>query len=858
MAKKHCNLRNMKLFELLNETELRQVEKTLKKKHFKKGARIIDEGDKTESIYLVASGELNVCRTVRGKARELATFRAGDHFGEVSFIDGKPRSASIVANCDSELLLLSRSAFDQLLTKHPRLQSKLSRQLLENLCDKLRNRNDALDFEMTDLLPVSVFEADRHGKLTFSNRSGLDAFGYTDEDFQNGMSVAQLVTEKDRKKMEQHIRKLLRGKAKMHSEFTALRKNGTEFPVLAQWDLLKKDQQNIGTRLTLVDITRQKEMESTLRKMQNELEIRVQERTVELADSRERYAIAAEGSQDGLWDWNLGNNEIYFSPRWKSMLGYDDRELSNASEEWFQRIHPEDLDALKSAISLHLEGMVGHIQVEHRVMHKDGNYRWMLCRGIAVRDAQQKPYRIAGSQTDITERKRMEHRLVHDAFYDSLTGLPNRALFLDRVGMVLERAKQRTRRDKEYYFAVLFLDLDRFKNVNDSLGHASGDKLLTAVASRITGCIRPGDAVARLGGDEFAVLLDQVTGAADAIIVSERIQSTLAFPFELNGSQVFVGASIGIAFGPNCPGSKAPSLRSSYSRPEEMLRDADTAMYRAKAQGKACYEIFDREMHDRAVIALQLETDLRWAIEREEYRVHYQPIVSMKTARIVGFETLARWQHPERGLVPPAEFIPIAEDTGIIVPLGRAILKQACKQIQQFNQEHSRDFPMFVSVNVSPRQLLYSNFVEQVRQSLDESGLPPHLLKLEITESMMMDGSEATRTLLCSLKTLGLQLVVDDFGTGYSSLSNLHRYPIDALKIDRSFVRNIGTQADKLQIVNTILALARTLRMEVIAEGIEKAGDLERLRELKCEFGQGYYFGKPAENLTTEPSTGDP
>ena len=352
-----------------------------------------------------------------------------------------------------------------------------------------------------------------------------------------------------------------------------------------------------------------------------------------LRESEERYALAVLGANEGLWDWNLKTNQFYYSPRWKSMLGCEENEIQTSPDEWFNRIHPEDRVRVKDEMAAHHGGLTPHFENEHRMLHKDGTYRWMLARGIAVRDAQGKAYRMAGSQTDITEGK----------VADVLTGLPNRILFMDRLGRSVERAKYR----KGYLFAVFFLDLDRFKVVNDSLGHLIGDQLLIATARRLQTCLHTGDTIARLGGDEFSILVDDIREVSDATRIAERIERQLALPFNINGHEVFTTASIGIALS-----------SSGYERPEDLLRDADTAMYRAKALGKARYEVFDTAMRERAVARLQLETDLRRALEREEFRVYYQLIVSLDDGRISGCEALLRWQHPKRGLISPSEFIP--------------------------------------------------------------------------------------------------------------------------------------------------------------------------------------------------------
>jgi diguanylate cyclase (GGDEF)-like protein/PAS domain S-box-containing protein len=548
-----------------------------------------------------------------------------------------------------------------------------------------------------------------------------------------------------------------------------------------------------------------------------------------LRDSEERYALAAQGANDGLWDWNLVDNVIYFSPRWKMMLGYQDSEVSDHPEQWLDRIHFADRQRVKDEIAAHQRGLTPHFESENRVQHKDGSFRWMLSRGLAVRDASGRASRMAGSQTDITGGK----------IADALTGLPNRLLFIDRLARLIEHAK----RHKDYLFAVMFLDLDGFKMINDSLGHVIGDQLLVGVANRLENCLRASDTVtrieklftiARLGGDEFTILLDQVKDPGDANLVAERLMSTLATPFILDGKKIFTSISIGIALS---------SI--GYDNPEDLLRDADTAMYRAKSLGKARYAVFDLDMRASVIARLQLETDLRSGLQREEFRNFYQPIVSLDSGQITGFEALLRWQHPTRGLLQPLDFIPVAEETGMIRELGWWNLQRACRQISDWNGRRNGGPPLTMSVNLSAKQFLQPNLVAEIEKLLRETELAPDTLRFEITEStVMVDPSAAVETLL-QIKSLGVCLSIDDFGTGYSSLSYLHRFPLDTLKIDRSFTKAIGQGGDSLEIVRTILPMANSLRLNVVAEGVETAEQLAMLRKLRCEYAQGYYFSEP-------------
>jgi len=464
-------------------------------------------------------------------------------------------------------------------------------------------------------------------------------------------------------------------------------------------------------------------------------------------------------------------------------------------------------------------------------VRKDGTSFPAQLISDVIKDGSGDPLGIVTICEDITERKLAEEQLFRHAFYDVLTGLPNRKLFSDRLGRAVERAKRRD----DYRFAVLFLDIDRFKLVNDSFGHGVGDELLIAIARRLEHCLRPGDSVARRGGDEFTILVEDIRDAGGATQVAERIQAELTAPFQLDGQEVFTATSIGIAMG------GAP-----HQRPEDLLRDADTAMYRAKALGKARYEVFDSAMHEHAVSILQLETDMRRAIERGDIAVYYEPIVSLQTGTITGLEALARWQHPQRGLVLPEQFIPLAEETGLIVPLGRHVLREACRQLRSLHEWLDGGEPrLTVSVNLSASQLGQADLLDQIDQVVLESGVDPACLKLEITESVIMANAEAATTTLLKLKDRGIQIRLDDFGTGYSSLSYLQRLPVDTLKIDRSFVSRMGAAGEKAEIIGSIVTLARSLGMEVMAEGVETAYQLARLRELTCDSAQGWFFSKP-------------
>ncbi|HJZ68592.1 MAG TPA: EAL domain-containing protein [Blastocatellia bacterium] len=550
-----------------------------------------------------------------------------------------------------------------------------------------------------------------------------------------------------------------------------------------------------------------------------------------LALSEQRYETLLRGASDGLWEWELESNEMRFCDRWKSLLGCEEHEVTSRPDEWFNRVHPDDIERVQSEIMSHLLNLTPQFQSEHRIRRRDGSYRWMLSRGLAVMDSNRHVYRMTGSVTDVTDQKTAEKQLLHNAFHDPLTGLPNRALFTDRLKRVLDEVKS----GEGNSFAVLFLDLDRFKVVNDSLGHQIGDQLLVATARRLEACLRPGDMVARLGGDEFAIIVDRVKHPSDAMQAAERIREHLAAPFNLSGHEVFISASIGIALN-----------QIASEEPEDILRNADTAMYRAKEHGRGSFELFDKGMHIRNAALSQLETGLRRALAHSEFRVHYQPIISLDSWRISGFEALVRWEHPEHGYISPLKFIPVAEETGLIIPIGQWVLREACKQLRAWQEQFPSDPPLSISVNLSGKQFSQPDLIDQISEILEETGLAPDSLKIEITESAIIENIDAAATTLKRIKALGVRLSLDDFGTGYSSLSYLHRFPIDTLKIDRSFVSRINLPKNT-EIVRTILTLASNLGMDVVAEGVETRDQILQLTGLNCEYVQGYLLSKPID-----------
>jgi diguanylate cyclase (GGDEF)-like protein/PAS domain S-box-containing protein len=548
-----------------------------------------------------------------------------------------------------------------------------------------------------------------------------------------------------------------------------------------------------------------------------------------LKRTEERLTLAAEVANDGLWEWDLRTGEFYHSGRWKAMLGLAAPFDIGRPEDWFDRVHADDLPALKETLEAHLSGKAKTFEHEHRIRHEDGTYRRFMCRGLAVRGAGRRAIRVAGSLTDTTEQAKAQEQIRNAAFVDPLTGLCNRAVFVERLGRRLEEFRRRPLAGR---FAVLYLDLDRFKIVNDSLGHLIGDELLVAVSRRLEACLRQGDALARLGGDEFAILLNGLSDEQQANAIAFRIQESLSGPFSIGGREVFTSASIGIACG-----------STTYSNPDEIMRDADTAMYHAKSHGKARHELFDADMHLRARDRLGLENDLRRASAAHDFEVRYQPIVSLKSGMCIGFESLVRWSRNGEQ-ISPAVFIPIAEELGLIEPIGTWVMQEACKNFADWQRRYKTGTLDCITVNVSSRQLVQQNFLFTVEQAVKNSGLEPASLRIEITETALMESPGEAAEVLRELRNFGAKIYLDDFGTGYSSLSHLAKLPVDALKIDRSFVRSLLIP-DRPAIVESILALARTLNTSVVAEGIETEVEARELERLGCTHAQGFLFSRP-------------
>ncbi|HEY9851549.1 MAG TPA: EAL domain-containing protein [Leptolyngbyaceae cyanobacterium] len=554
-----------------------------------------------------------------------------------------------------------------------------------------------------------------------------------------------------------------------------------------------------------------------------------------LSKSEELFRLTFEMAPIGMAIQSLDGKFLQVNQALCEILGYTYEEL--LYRNWADLTHPDDVTVSRLLNQQLCQGEISDFKIESRYLTKNCQLVYGILKVALVRDSMGKPLHLIGQFMDITDRKRAEEQLLYDALHDSLTGLPNRGLLMEYIDQSLKRIQ----RHRDYLFAVLFIDLDRFKVINDSLGHLVGDRLLIAIARKLQTIVRSTDMVARLGGDEFIILLDEIKDINDAIKIAERISEELRSPLQLENRRVFMNASIGIAI-----------ATPEYHQGGDLLRDADIAMYRAKEKGKARYEIFNRIMYTQAFQQLQLENDLRQALERQEFLVHYQPIVSLTTGKLTGFEALIRWQHPKKGLISPSEFIPIAEETGLIVSLGEWVLQTACQQMSNWQTKFATSLPLKISVNLSGKQLREPNLLEKIDEIIARTGINGENLKLELTESMLMENEEAILNTLSELRKRKIQLSIDDFGTGYSSLSYLHRFPVNTLKIDRSFVSRIGEQGENQEIVETIITLAHQLSVSAIAEGVETPQQIDRLKALACEEAQGYFFSKPLESALAE------
>ena len=666
------------------------------------------------------------------------------------------------------------------------------------------------------LTPSAMALSDPQARITWINSALETATGYDFGEIEGQVLSDLLCGPKTELKALEDIRDSIQSGTSFSTELLLYTKNHKE-----HWARL--DGRRIGSELststqgfiwTLTNLAARKKTEEELQRTQ------------------ERFRLALAGSRDAIWDWDLTTGHIHFSERWKELLDCVEQNVRPEPEEWFRRITPRDLPRFKSALEDHISGRTDHLEFEMEMRRTDGDTRLVLCRAAAIRDEDHRATRIAGSLADITELKMAEADLRRAALHDRLTGLCNRTLLVDRIEQSLARAH----RDPDYGFAILFFDFDHFKVVNDSLGHRVGDDLLVRIARRLRREIRQNDTAARLGGDEFVVLIDDTNGLNDVQKKAKNFLEILARPHSIDGKEVVSTASIGLV-----------SSEMKYTSADDMLRDADSALYQAKANGRAQSCVFDTEMHRSAIERLRTESELRLACEAQQFTLVYQPVIDLRSGQVDGFEALVRWEHPSRGRLAPDQFIGIAEETGLIVALGDWVLQEAARQLQEWRREKPSNRSLAVNVNLSRRQIGAPKLLSNLRSLIESHAIEPGTLKLEITETTVMDERSNAVPILEKIQALGIPIAMDDFGTGHSSLAFLHRFPIDILKIDKSFIRELDRKPEPTAMIGAILTLARDLCIDVVAEGIETDEQLAQLNTMGCDYGQGYLFAKPLE-----------
>lgn len=683
----------------------------------------------------------------------------------------------------------------------------------QDIADRKRAVDDLLESEsryrnLFENANDIIYVHDLDGNYISINHAGEKVFGYSrDEALQ--MNMSQIAAPEHFESVRKNLTKKVEGSTKQTAyEVECLRKDGTRVTLEVNSTVIMKDGEPTAVQGIARDVTDRRRADEALK------------------ESESRFRDLFENANDLIYTHDLQGYFTSLNRAGERITGYSREEA--LTMQISQVVAPEYVDHAQRMTMRKLEGEVP-TSYELEIIAK-GGHRVMLELSTRLIYHNGKPVGVQGIGRDITSRRQAEEQLMHNALHDSLTDLPNRTKFMRDLQGAIEQAKE----DPSFKFAVLFLDLDRFKIINDSLGHVIGDKLLIGIAKRLKMCVRPRDVVARFGGDEFTILLNKVGQPSDITMVAERLQRKLSAPFKFGNYEVFSSASIGIIVSDDIDRD-----------PEDFLRDADTAMYRAKESGKARCEVFDREMHARNMNLLQVETDLRRAISRGEFEVFYQPIVSLDDSRSKEFEALIRWKHPVHGYVAPKEFIPVAEESGLIISIGRWILEEACRQTREWQKSLPGFEDLSISVNLSARQLMHPSLRSQVEEILSTTGLDPKFVKLEVTESTVIERSETALAVLSEMRELGLSLSMDDFGTGYSSLSYLHQFPFERLKIDRSFVDKMDHDPKSEAIVRTILLLGKNLNMQVVAEGIESARQLDLLRALDCGLGQGFLFSRP-------------
>ena len=662
-----------------------------------------------------------------------------------------------------------------------------------------------------DHAATGIAIADLRGRLLRANRALTRILGYSQEELL-AMSFRDFSHPHDEEKNLPNNHELMEGSAESYQmEKRYVRKDGKIVYCLITVSLLRDTDNNPVSFLAQVtDITDRIEAERELRA------------------SEERYALALLGANDGIWDWNILTGEVYFSMRWKEMLGLDITDVIHTNDEWADLIHPRDIRRVRKEVLTHLQGETVFFNSEYRIKHKSGEYIWVLTRGIAIKDRAHGVFRMAGSMSDITERVRFRQRLEYRALHDELTGLPNRTWLMQ----ILEKRMEQSETIENDMFAILFLDLDRFKIINDSLGHHVGDDYLRNVAGILEATRTPGDIVARLGGDEFVVLLNNMKSQQDARDAADRVQKALEDSFAYEGNPLYSSASIGIALN-----------EEHYRRPEDMLRDADAAMYRAKNQGGAGYVVFDRAMHDHMMDVLRMEALIKSSLRENRFRIFLQPIIHLATRTIHSVECLLRLpSSPDGKGIPPDRIITVAEDSGLITELGEWVIHEASRMSWMFKEQGMR---IRTAVNVSTRQFQQRGFGDSLTGILERVGVAPDSIDLELTESMLLGFEKEIVDVLRRLRATGLGLSIDDFGTGFSSLAYLKQFPLTKLKIDKSFIHGVPDREQDRALVTSIITLGHSLGLEVVAEGVETPEQFAFLRDQNCDYIQGFYTARP-------------
>jgi len=639
---------------------------------------------------------------------------------------------------------------------------------------------------------------DRHGFQVSTAKSGLEALKVLDRTQVNLIILDVMMPELDGFKTLEEIRQ---------------RYSQVDLPVIINTSLNDRDHVIKAMRLGANDfLGKPVQSQVALARIRSLLTLTLAERARQ--ESEQRFDLAARGARDGLWDWNLSTDEVFFSVRWKEMLGYDPKAIGSDPDEWFERIHPDDKARVKDQLDRHLQGETPIFTCEYRIKHQAGNYLWVFCRGNALRVGN-RAYRIAGSQSDIT----------YQSLHDTLTGLPKRELFLNS----LMRAAERPSGERTTGFAVLYLDLVKFKRINDSCGYEAGDQTLIEIMHRIESCISSEDTLARLEGGDFVILRNYAETMEEAYLLAKNIQTKVSEPINISGQQVNIEVAIAIVMG-----------KGNLQKPNELLQNAHTALFHAK--GKAAIVTFDKMMRNHAIEKVQLETHLRNALARSELSLYYQPQVDLSNEEVIGLEVLLRWHSKELGWILPDKFIPVAEETGLIVPIGEWVIRNAFKQANAWKRAGFK--PIKLAVNFSAKQFSQLDLVAKIRGFLQEMDYPAELFEVEITESIIMENIQMAAATMNRLHSLGINISVDDFGTGYSSMEYLKRFPLDSLKIDKSFIQAInGNQGDT--ITAAIIAMAKVLKIAVIAEGVESADQIRFLREKRCDIVQGGYYSLP-------------